>query len=373
VTVAVYAAALALGALSLVLFILAIRRVLGEQSELVATMMERYDERLAAFTQTLGDALAETRAQMLALSAGAGREGPDDHAAIMRTLEMARAATSTDAAIAIVTGTSGSPTVATVGLSQTEANAVTRMGLPDYRGARALEISFNGERNANDGQTPINSGLAVSLVDAPSMLAVLTRNPERRFSEAEVSALQDVAGTARGAIERSLGLKQPDPVPELDLLTRLYDRQSFHALCEREVARARSQHQSLALLVVDVDRLTTINARFGHLAGDAVLEELAQRIRGLAGGNDFPCRLEGGRFAVLMANSGGVDAEHLFESLRSSLADDPVGEAGPTSVSGGVAELLAVDTPDSLLDRAEAALKMAKGAGGRTVVSTALR
>jgi diguanylate cyclase (GGDEF)-like protein len=372
VTIAIYAAALVLGALSLVLFIAAVRRVLGEQNETIVEMLERYDDRLAEFAQTLADGLAQGRAQMLALGAGSGGES-GDHNALMRTLEVARAATSTDAAIAIVTGTTGAPTVATVGLSQEEANEVTRMGLPDYRGARALEISFNGERGANQTQPPITSGLAVAVVDAPSMLAVLTRAPERRFTEAEVNALQEVADGARTAIERSLGLSRPDPVPELDLLTRLYDRQSFHALCDREVERARSQQQPLALLVVDVDRLTTINARFGHVVGDTVLEDLAQRLRGLAGSRDFPCRLEGGRFAVLMSSSTGVEAEQLFESLRDSLAEEPAGDAGQVSVSGGVAELLAVDTPDSLLDRAETALKMAKGAGGRTVVSTALR
>lgn len=367
-TVAIYIGSIALGILSLLLFVVAIRRIVGEHSETVAAMMERYDERLASFTQTLSDALAASRAD--ALASGAGGEAEDDHGTIMRTLEVARAKTAADAAIAMVTGALGTPTVASVGLSQEEAAEVARMGLPDYRGARALEISFSG---AAGQATPIRSGLAVALVPSPSMLAVLTRSADRRFSEEDVAVLEAVAGEARPAIERSLGLREADPVPELDLLTSLYDRQSFHAIADRELARARLARHSLSLLVADVDRLTTINARFGHLAGDTVLEEIASRLRDVTGAHGFPCRLEGGRFAVLMADADGRAAEDVFERLRASLAERPIGEAGTVSVSAGIAELLPLDTPASMLERAETALRMAKGAGTGTIVSTALR
>jgi len=63
----------------------------------------------------------------------------------------------------------------------------------------------------------------------------------------------------------------------------------------------------------------------------------------------------------------------VFARLRDSLAASPPDEIGDVSVSGGVAELLPADTPSTLLERAETALRMARSAGEGTVVSTTPR
>jgi diguanylate cyclase (GGDEF)-like protein len=376
--IAVFVAAVLLALASLGLFALAVRQLVTRQTEIVAEMLARYDDRLAEFAQTLNDALVAPRAGALP----AGAETPalpspdDDHGAVLRTLELARAKTSTEAAIAVVTNGRGTPTFATVGLSQAEAAHVGRMGFPDYRGARAIQVSFSGEAAAPPGSEPVRSGLVVPLFPdpaPPTLLAVLTRADDRRFSEGDIEALEQVVAQARPGLERTLALRAPDPVPELDPLTQLYDRQSFHALLDREIQRARSADRPLALLVVDVDRLTTLNARIGHLAADAVLAEVADRLRSVADRSDYPCRIGGGRYAVLLPGSTAQDGERQFESLRAALHERPIGEAGIVSVSGGVAELLASDDAAELLGRVDAALGLAKGAGRGTVVSTALR
>ena len=190
----------------------------------------------------------------------------------MRVLELAREQTAADAAVAIV-GTKQEPILATVGLSQTEVAQVGGLGVPDYRGARAIQVSFNGDDAPRDGN-PIRSGLAIPLLDSPNepgMLAVLTRTPDRQFSEIDITSLENVLSVTRPALETSLELREPDPVPERDPLTDLYDRPAFHALLDREIGRARGRREPLALLMLDVDRLTTINARIGHLAADEVL------------------------------------------------------------------------------------------------------
>ena len=376
--IAVFVAAVVLALASLGLFVLAVRQLVTRQTEIVAEMLSRYDDRLAEFAQTLNDALVAPRA--VGLPGGAetpALEAPeDDHGAVLRTLELARQQTSTDAAIAVVTNGRGTPTFATVGLSQAEAAHVGRMGFPDYRGARAIQVAFSGEAAAPPGTNPVRSGLVVPLFPEPApptLLAVLTRTGERRFSETDIEALEGVVAQARPALERTLALSPPDPVPELDPLTQLYDRQSFHALLDREIARAREADRPLALLALDVDRLTTLNARIGHLAADAVLAEVAERLRGVAGRSDYPCRVGGGRYAVLMPGSTAQEGEQVFDALRGALHERPIGEAGIVSVSGGVAELLPADDAAELLGRVDAALGLAKGAGRGTVVSTALR
>lgn len=201
-TIALLVVSVVLGALSVGLFIVAFRRVVGEQTDAVTDILERYDVRLASFTRTIQAALDASPLEGTPVRAGGSGSTPDDDHAMTRTLELARANTATDAAIAIVTEPNG-PTVATVGLSQEEAADVTRMGLPDYRGARALELSFNGKPAIDGREQPIRSGLAVSLLDSPSMLAVLTRSPQHRFTEEHVDFLHELVGAARAALERS--------------------------------------------------------------------------------------------------------------------------------------------------------------------------
>jgi diguanylate cyclase (GGDEF)-like protein len=379
--IALSVGALLLGALCLTLLVLAIRRVLGRHEEVVATMLQRYDHRLAEFAQTLNDALNQTLpARITAAISGAppmvdtaAVEAPD-HSNVVRVLELAREQTAADAAVAIV-GTKHEPILATVGLSQTEVAQVGGLGVPDYRGARAIQVSFNGDDAPRDAN-PIRSGLAIPLLDTPNdpgMLAVLTRTPDRRFSEIDITSLENVLSVTRPTLETSLELREADPVPERDPLTDLYDRPAFHALLDREIGRARGRREQMGLLVLDVDRLTTINARIGHLAADEVLATIARVLNDVAGPRDMPCRIAGGRFGVVLSQADSRDAERLFDRLQAALQERPLPKIGVVSFSGGVAELLPKDDATALIVRADAALGLAKSSGRDMVVTAAKR
>ena len=377
-SIALYAGAIALGVACLTLFVLAIRRTLARQEDVVSTMLERYDYRLAEFAQTLSDALNQTLpARITAAISGTPSESPaiesPDHSSVVRVLELAREQTDADAAVAIV-GTREDPILATVGLSQAEVNQVGGLGVPDYRGARAIQVSFSSDEGS--GATPIRSGLAVPLMDSsndPGMLAVLTRTPDRRFSEIDITSLENVLSISRPTLETSLELRDPDPVPDRDPLTDLYDRPAFHALLDLEIGRARGRREQMALLMLAVDRLTTINARIGHLAADDVLATIAKVLRDVAGPRDLACRIGGGRFGVVLSQADSRDAEGLFERLQSALRDRPLPNLGVVSFSGGIAELLPKDDATALIVRAVAALGLAKCSGRDMVVTAAKR
>jgi diguanylate cyclase (GGDEF)-like protein len=372
--------ALLLGAVCLTLLVLSLRRMLSRHEEVVATMLQRYDHRLAEFAQTLSDALNQTLpARITAAISGTPVDAPaaveaPDHSNVVRVLELAREQTAADAAVAIV-GTKQEPILATVGLSQSEVAQVGGLGVPDYRGARAIQVSFNGDDAPRDGN-PIRSGLAIPLLDStsePGMLAVLTRTPDRQFSEVDITSLENVLSVTRPALESSLELSEPDPVPDRDPLTDLYDRPAFHALLDREIGRARGRREPLALLVLDVDRLTTINARIGHLAADEVLATMARVLNDVSGPRDLPCRIGGGRFGVVLAQADSRDAEALFDRLQRALRERPLPKLGVVSFSGGVAELLPKDDATALVVRADAALALAKSSGRDMVVTAAKR
>jgi diguanylate cyclase (GGDEF)-like protein len=378
-TIAIYAISVALAIACIGLFFVAARRLLGRQEQIIVTMLRRYDDRLGEFAQTLQDALnreplpAPMPAEQI-VSSQATNAIPEH--SVMRVLELARQRMAADAAVAVVTPPSKEPILATVGLSQAEVAQVGRMGVPDYRGARALQVSFNGDAETPPGHSPIRAGLAVPLLDqdqAPGMLAVLTRAPDRRFSEHDITTLEDVVSGTRLALEQSLELHEPDPVPERDPMTELYDRRAFHALLEREIARTKSRRQPLVLLMLDVDRLTKLNAHVGHLGADELLTRIAKLIRDVARNEDLACGLGGGRFAVLMPSADSRDGERIFERLQTILHERPFPDVGVVTVSGGVAELLTGDDAAAILGRADAALGLAKVSGRDTVVTAAHR
>lgn len=365
---ALYLTVVASGLSALLLFLVGLRRLFAQHAAVVSGLVRRHDERLAEFAQVLNDALALQRE--LAAGMHEPPAGSQAHEAMLRALEQARERLQTDAAIAVV-GTAGSPRIASVGLSQEEVAHIARIGFPSHGSARAIQISFNGAPAPESG-APVRTGLVVAVVDSTGTLAVLSRAADRRFSEEDVDALDEVVRSAEPAIERSLQLREPDPVPELDPVSGLFERQAFPAVLDREIHRARLARRALSLVVVDVDRLTTINARLGHLGGDELLAEIGRRLGEALSYGAFAFRLEGGRFAALLTDVTAQEAEAVFQRFRAALAETPPDERVDVSVSGGVAELSPTDDVASFTERADASLRVAKQLGGRgTIVAAA--
>ncbi len=192
---------------------------------------------------------------------------------------------------------------------------------------------------------------------------MLTRDRGRRFSEEDVDELHGLVQAARPPISRALNLREADVVPELDMLTNLLDRQSFSAVLEREILRARLAHHPLSLLVVDVDRLTWLNARIGILAADGVLLELAKRLQG--------CRAPAGLRVPARRREVRRRAPRLGGRRRPAAVRGAAKPSSPrtrsatpgiVSVTGGITELLPQDDVESFASRADAALAEAKAA-----------
>jgi two-component system cell cycle response regulator len=174
----------------------------------------------------------------------------------------------------------------------------------------------------------------------------------------------------RGSLEQSVELALTDPLT--GLANRRYMETHLRALVEQASAVA----QPLSVLLVDVDNFKSINDTFGHDAGDAVLEELARRVRRNIRNIDLACRLGGEEFVIVMPDTGLERACQIGERLRASIAGEPfhAGEAKALAVTAsvGIATLEgAQDTGPAMLKRADHALYAAKRAGRNRVVADA--
>jgi diguanylate cyclase (GGDEF)-like protein len=185
-----------------------------------------------------------------------------------------------------------------------------------------------------------------------------------------VRELEELAMRAGPAIENAKRFREARQLADLDALTGLHNRRFFHETMAREVARAQRYDRRLALIVLDLDDFKAINDRIGHLAGDAVISESAERVRDVVRSADIACRVGGDEFAVIMPESTLADADQLYRRLQSAVSARPIGPAGRLSFSAGVAEVTPQDDPTIFFERADEALYRAKERGKAQVVAS---
>ena len=171
--------------------------------------------------------------------------------------------------------------------------------------------------------------------------------------------------------EREEHVEEARQQADLDALTGLHNRRYFYETLAREVARARRYGRRLALIVFDLDDFKEINDRVGHLTGDAVLAQVAERVRDVVRAADVACRVGGDEFAIILAESTVEDARRLYERLQTQIAARPITQAGRLRVSAGIAGLRADDDAVALFERADGALYRAKETGKGQAVAAA--
>ena len=182
--------------------------------------------------------------------------------------------------------------------------------------------------------------------------------------------LEQLAERAGPAIENARRFREARQLADLDALTALHNRRYFHDTLAREVSRAHRYGRQLSLIVFDLDDFKAINDRIGHLAGDAVLADVADVVRSVVRTADIACRVGGDEFAVILPESGMPEAEQLYTRLQQALEQRPIGEARRIRLSAGVAELAQGDDSRAFFERADDALYGAKEAGkGRAVAA----
>jgi diguanylate cyclase (GGDEF)-like protein len=129
----------------------------------------------------------------------------------------------------------------------------------------------------------------------------------------------------------------------------------------------------MALLMIDVDHFKSINDRFGHQTGDAVLREAVGRMQRSLGGQGVLGRYGGEEFVVMLPEASTDEATALAEELRHGArqafpADSPLAAVGSFTVSVGVAPQWPGADIDDMLGQADEALYRAKSQGRDRVV-----
>jgi diguanylate cyclase (GGDEF)-like protein len=374
VTTVLIAAGAAFATLLVVgLVVLAARRRRRGADDRLTLAMSEMNTRMEAMVEELTAAVERAEDESRRSQALAELGGTIDLDEVLaRTLEATGSMPGADAALITIEGVDGKPLVATMGLSLEEAQRQAVVGPPDGRRARSISIAYrySAEDVAENGSL-IHSGLAVPLPrneEATGFVVLFSRSETRAFGEADVRSLEDLALRAGPAIENARRFREARQLADLDALTSLHNRRYFHETLAREVARAHRYDRNLALIVFDLDDFKEVNDRIGHLAGDAVLAEAAERVREVVRSADIACRVGGDEFAVILPESGLDDGDQLYRRIEHAVTSRPIPNVGALRLSAGVAELRPEDDPVTFFQRADDALYRAKEGGkGRAV------
>jgi diguanylate cyclase (GGDEF)-like protein/PAS domain S-box-containing protein len=155
-----------------------------------------------------------------------------------------------------------------------------------------------------------------------------------------------------------------------DFLTDLPNRASFVEALGRTIGKT-GKRRGTAVLFIDLDGFKQVNDTLGHAAGDRVLREFAQRLRGAVRSTDLLSRFAGDEFAVLLnhLHDPAADALAIAQDILAH-ASEPIGEITrqcPISASVGVALLTEPLSAEDLLARADSAMYVAKRSGKNRV------
>jgi len=161
-----------------------------------------------------------------------------------------------------------------------------------------------------------------------------------------------------------------------DPLTNLFNRNFMQISLERELSRAARQHQTLAVLMLDVDHFKRFNDAHGHAAGDAVLRRMAEIFQKTIRAEDVACRYGGEEFTILLPDvtvqAACNRAEQILASVASLQVDADLHTYEGFTISIGIAFYPADgETAEVLLRRADEALYTSKRLGRNRLSTTA--
>ena len=132
---------------------------------------------------------------------------------------------------------------------------------------------------------------------------------------------------------------------------------------------AKKAHQNgepLTVVMLDIDHFKRCNDNYGHRGGDAVLTEVAARLRAEMRGSDFAARYGGEEFILVLPGCSLILGQRVAERVRQAIARRPIVFEGKTisvTTSLGLAELQPKETPGAAIARADQALYSAKKTG----------
>jgi diguanylate cyclase (GGDEF)-like protein len=247
--------------------------------------------------------------------------------------------------------------------------------LPEFTGL-AIGAQWHGtlELDAPEGGT-LRLPCAMVRTDGGFLLAAERETDDvETLGKAAVRLSNELAQTREELASARRELDQRDDqvraLSFVDGITGLGNRRAFHQSLSSEILRSRRYGSKLALVLAAIDGLDTLAGHQGEERAHDTLRCFARVVCNATRQTDQACRLGENRFALMLPQTEPERAESVAERIRLAFAAAAPGIAGGTvTASFGHAAWGVAEDPSSLLQRADAALASAQGAGGNRVLA----
>jgi diguanylate cyclase (GGDEF)-like protein len=226
-----------------------------------------------------------------------------------------------------------------------------------------------------DGLLDLETGVAAPLKGAEGVVGVLyadNRFTQKRCSPEVAQVFGLVADHAGRAVENARRFEREARAARTDALTGLGHHGALMERLAVTVTESRTNGRPLSLVMIDLDNFKGVNDRLGHLAGDALLAGLSERLRAHLRASELAFRYGGEEFSLVLPGVDTAAATAIAERIRKAVADEPFvvadGQSLRVTCSLGVVRLRPEMSVLALVDAADQALLDAKRTGKNRVV-----
>ncbi len=219
------------------------------------------------------------------------------------------------------------------------------------------------------------TGLYAPLISGKKLMGAIGVGADigrRTFTQEDQHLIEMFAQQAAIAIQNAHLFSEVKRLAITDTLTGLYNRRHFMERAQNEFERTRRYHTPLSVIMLDLDHFKSVNDTYGHLLGDAVLQNVGKICKDTLRCVDIIGRYGGEEFMVLLPETPIAKTEITAERLRKNIAElvtpSDQGDIRVTVSLGLSAMTESIDSLDTLLVQADRALYLAKGSGRNKVV-----
>ena len=248
-----------------------------------------------------------------------------------------------------------------------EATASNVLAREDIEVIATSALSAFGDGTDQAAGVVVDNDICFPMVIGNATVGVVGVRNAPNVSASERHALGAATSLLAIAIRNSQLLAQTQESSIRDSLTGCFNRAYAMEALSAELRRARRTSRPAAVVMFDIDELKSINARYGHLTGDAMLSTIGTHLSSMLRGTDIKCRIGGDEFLIILPDTMREGAEHVARSLVTALSNLRVA-AGTTTVSpmisvGVVVAAKGEIDPQSVMSEVDEALARVKRAG----------
>jgi len=172
----------------------------------------------------------------------------------------------------------------------------------------------------------------------------------------------------------NIQLKEANEILErlacVDPLTEVLNRRGFQDVLSRESQYAQREGHSFTVLLIDLDNFKKINDTVGYDAGDFVLKEVINRLRGKLRSTDYVARIGGDEFMILLPNTWQTEGMDVAQKIRLAISEPIIWRTGTISITASIGLAVVkelVRSINELLAKTRIALVMSKESGKNQV------